>query len=64
MKPFRGIKSLGKVVNKKSATLKDNDRKSNHRERRVGLNADHNGIVKFPRADADLDMLFWPRSNA
>ena len=54
MKPFRDIKYLGKVVNKKSATLKDNDRKFNHRERRVGLNADHNGIVKFPRADRGL----------
>ena len=43
-----------KIVNKKSATLKDNCQESNHRERRVGLNADHDGMVKFSRAKGGL----------
>ena len=51
MKAFHGI---GKIVSEQSATLKDRHRKSNHRERRVGLNADHNGIVKFRLADRGL----------
>ena len=54
MEPFHYKKILGKVVNERSATLKDPDRKFNHRERRVGLNADHNDIVRFPYANRGL----------
>ena len=54
MKAFRGLVVCRKIVDKKSATLYDYRRKSNHRERRVGLNADHNGIVKFSCAGRGL----------
>ena len=48
------IGSLGKIVRKKSATLKDDRQKANHRERRVGLNADHDSMVKLSRADRGI----------
>lgn len=48
------LRFLEKSSTRKSAALKDPHRKTNQRERRVGLNADHNGIVRFSRADRGL----------
>ena len=52
MKGFIG--SFFKVVEKDSATLRDDRQESNHRERRVGLNAEHASMVKFSRADRGI----------